>query len=360
MTFHFFHINEVYSNSDGSVQFIEFVGDADAQDKWAGHVITSTSDAGTNTYPISANLPNAATNDRSVLVATQGFANLGIVTPDYIIIPNGFLSATNSTISFPGMEGGTITYAQLPVDGKLSLNRDGSTGINSPTNFVGNTGTVPSNVISGTEGSDNLPGTAGDDVILAAGGQDTLNGGAGNDTLDGGSGVDTALYSSDHASYSILGTASGLNISGPDGNDTLSGVERIQFTDERLAFDLGVGQAASNTVRVIGAAFDAPTIQEHPDYVGIGLNLFDAGQSVLEVSQLVVGVLNLTDDAFVNTVYQNVFDTAPAAVDHDLYVGLLANGSYTQVQLLELAANADANATNINLIGLQQTGVAFV
>jgi len=359
MTFHFFHINEVYSNSDGSVQFIEFVGDADAQHEWAGHVITSTNDVGTNTYPISTNLPNAATNGRSVLVATQGFANLGIVAPDYII-PNRFLSATNSTISFPGMAGGTITYTQLPVDGKLSLNRDGSTGINSPTNYAGNTGTVQSNIISGTEGSDNLPGTAGDDVILAAGGQDTLNGGAGNDTLDGGSGVDTALYSSGHTSYSILATASGLNISGPDGNDTLSGVERIQFTDQRLSFDLGVGQAANNTVRVIGAAFDAPIIQEHPDYVGIGLNLFDAGQSVLEVSQLVVNVLNLTNDAFVDTVYQNVFGAAPAAADHDLYVGLLANGSYTQAQLLELAANAEANATNINLIGLQQTGVAFV
>ena len=102
MTFHFFHINEVYSNSDGSVQFIEFVGDADAQHIWAGHSITSSNGASTNTYPISTNLPSAATNGKSVLVATQGFANLGIVAPDYII-PNGFLFATNSTISFPGM-----------------------------------------------------------------------------------------------------------------------------------------------------------------------------------------------------------------------------------------------------------------
>ncbi|MBP6057450.1 MAG: calcium-binding protein [Nitrosomonas sp.] len=359
MTFHFFHINEVYSNSDGSVQFIEFVGDADAQHIWAGHSITSSNGASTNTYPISTNLPSAATNGKSVLVATQGFANLGIVAPDYII-PNGFLFATNSTISFPGMVGGTLTYTQLPVDGKLSLNRDGSTGINSPTNYAGNTGTVSSNVISGTEGSDNLPGTAGDDVILAAGGQDTLNGGAGNDTLDGGSGTDTAIYSSDHTGYSILATASGLSISGPDGNDTLSGVERIQFADQRLAFDLGIGQAASNTVRVIGAAFDTSTIQEHPDYVGIGLNLFDAGQSVLDVSQLVVGVLSLSNEAFVDTVYQNVFGTVPATADHDLYVGFLTDGSYTQAQLLELAANAEANATNIDLIGLQQTGIAFV
>lgn len=42
MTFHVFHINEVYSNANGTVQFIEFAGDADDQDEWAGHTITSS------------------------------------------------------------------------------------------------------------------------------------------------------------------------------------------------------------------------------------------------------------------------------------------------------------------------------
>lgn len=363
MTFHIFHINEVYSNADGSVQFIEFVGDADAQHVWAGHSITSTNDATTNTYNISTNLPNAATNGKSVLVATQGFADLGLVTPDYII-PNGFLFTINGTVSFPGMLGGTITYTALPIDGTLSLNPDGSTGINSPTNFTGSTGTVQSNVISGTEGPDNLIGTAGDDVILAAGGQDTLTGIGGNDTLDGGSGADTVIYSSSRASYSISGTASGLSVSGPDGNDILSGIERFHFADKNIAIDLGAGQAASNTVRIIGAAFDAATIQQHPDYVGIGLNLFDPGKSVLEVSQLVVGVMNLTNDVFVDTVYQNVAGVAPSPAEHDYYVGLLEGnsgiGAFTQAQLLEFAANTDVNATNINLVGLQQSGVAFV
>lgn len=43
-------------------------------------------------------------------------------------------------------------------------------------------------------------------------------------------------------------------------------------------------------------------------------------------------------------------------------VGLLvgSGGPYTQAQLLELAANSEVNATNINLVGLQQSGVEFV
>lgn len=364
MTFHIFHINEVYSNADGSVQFIEFVGDADDQDEWAGQSITSTNGVITNTYDITTNLPSEATLGKSVLVATQGFADLGIVTPDYII-PNGFLLTVNGTINFPGMD--DITYAQLPTDGTLSLNSDDPTiRTNSPTNFAGNTGTVHSghiDVIAGTLGPDNLIGTPGDDEILAFDGQDTLNGAEGNDILNGGSGADTAIYSSVRASYSVSGTASGLSISGPDGNDTLSNIERLQFADKNVAIDLAAGQAANNTVRIIGAAFDAPAIQQHPDYVGIGLSLFDSGQSMLEVSQLAIGVMgNLTNEVFVDTVYQNVVGVAPSPEEHDFYVGLLEGngGSLTQAQLLELAANTEVNATHIDLVGLQENGVEFV
>lgn len=286
---------------------------------------------------------------------------MGIVTPDYII-PNGFLFTVSGAVNFPGMVGGEIDYASLPDDGIKSLNPDSSSGINSPKNFAGNTGTVPSNVFSGTDGADNLVGTSGDDFILGAGGQDTLNGTGGNDTLSGGLGVDTAIYNSNRANYTILGTGSGLSVSGPDGNDKVSGIERFQFADKNIAVDLNAGQAANSTARIIGAAFDAPTIQAHPDYVGIGLNLFDSGRSMLEVAQLVVGVLgNPSNEAFVDKVYQNVAGNAPSSAAHDHYVGLLqgSGGSFTQAELLEIAANSEANATNINLIGLQLSGVEF-
>ncbi|SDX12213.1 calcium-binding protein [Nitrosomonas oligotropha] len=361
MTFHVFHINEVYSNAAGTVQFIEFVGDANDQDEWAGHTITSTDDVTTHTYNIATNLPSEATLNKSVLVATQGFADLGIVTPDYII-PNGFLFIGHGTVTFPGMIGGKITYAGLPTDGIKSLNPDSSSGINSPTNFSGKTGSVPSNIFSGTDGSDSLVGTSGDDFILASDGNDTLNGLGGNDTLSGGFGVDTAIYSSSRVNYTVHGTSSGFSVSGAEGNDTLTGIERFQFADKKIATDLSNGQAASNTVKLIGAAFDAPTIQAHPDYVGIGLGLFDSGQSMLQVSQLVIGVLgNLDNDTFVDTVYKNVVGSAPSPADHNLYTGLLtgSGGTLTQAQLLEIAANSDVNATNINLVGLQQTGVEF-
>lgn len=43
-------------------------------------------------------------------------------------------------------------------------------------------------------------------------------------------------------------------------------------------------------------------------------------------------------------------------------MGLLqgSGGPLTQAQLLEAAANSDINAQNIDLVGLQQSGVEFV
>jgi len=192
----------------------------------------------------------------------------------------------------------------------------------------------------------------------------TLTGLAGNDTIDGGAGIDTAAFSGNRAAYTIGG--GGTSVSGPDGSDTLTNIERLQFSDKQLAFDLGSGQAAGNTVRVIGAAFDANYLT--PTFVGLGLDLFDAGKSMLEVCQLALGTglyLSLagstSNEAFVNTVYKNVVGALPSDAVRDSYVGLLqgSGGTMTQAQLLELAANAGVNATNINLVGLQQSGAEF-
>ncbi len=220
---------------------------------------------------------------------------------------------------------------------------------------LGGTDTLIS--IENAEGSDYA------DTITGSSGANELRGRAGNDTLDGGAGIDTAVYSSQRAGYTISGTAPNFTLSGSEGSDTLSSIERLQFSDKKVALDLGVNAAAGNTVRVIGAAFDAPTIQQHPDYVGIGLSLFDSGLSMLTVCELVIGVMgNPTNQAFVNTVYQNVVGVLPSVADRDFYVGLLqgSGGSMTQAELLVLAANADVNAVNINLVGLQQTGVEFI
>ena len=137
----------------------------------------------------------------------------------------------------------------------------------------------------------------------------------------------------------------------------------MSYNDVSIAFDLGVGAAAGNTVRVIGAAFGEENIAAHPEWVGIGLDLFGSGMTLLQVCELVIGVLgHPSNEAFVETVYENVIGAAPSQGDRDFYVGLLigSGGPYTQAQLLEIAADSSITAERVELVGLQQTGVEFV
>src|SRR5436853_3054393 len=132
-------INKIYSNADGSVQFIELITASSGQQFVTGQAMTSSQGATTYTLNVTTDLPGDSAN-KTFLIGTQGFAALNIVAPDYVV-PNGFLFTGGGTLNWGG---GTdiVSYASLPTDGKLSIDRAGATAINSPTNFAGVTGTI--------------------------------------------------------------------------------------------------------------------------------------------------------------------------------------------------------------------------
>ncbi len=205
------------------------------------------------------------------------------------------------------------------------------------------------------------------DVCVGLGGDDVFSLGGGSDTIDGGDGLDTSVYDGVRSAYTITKTATGYAVSGADGSDTLTGIERLQFSDKNIAFDLGSGDAAGNTVKLIGAAFDTSYLT--PELVGIGIGLFDGGQTMQQVCELALGTdlfLSLAGSSsnldFVNTVYRNVVGELPSTADRDYYLGMLqgSGGTMTQAQLLEAAAYAEVNVQNIGLVGMQQTGVEYL
>ncbi len=141
MAFHLYDINELYTNADGSVQFVELITTANGESFWQGQALTVTQGGVTRSFTFPSNLPSSTTANKTVLVATQGFADLGIITPDFIV-PNGFLfTSGTATVNFAGVD--SVTYTSIPTDGTLSINRNGVTAVNSPKNFAGATGTVP-------------------------------------------------------------------------------------------------------------------------------------------------------------------------------------------------------------------------
>lgn len=137
-SFHLYAINEIYSDATGNVQFIELTTTAIGQQFLAGVTLTATQGANTHSFTFPTSFATDSAN-KPVLIATQGFANLGIVAPDYIV-PNGFLFLPGGTINYAGFS--QVTYAPLPTDGVHSIDSAGTVSLNSPTNFALQTGSV--------------------------------------------------------------------------------------------------------------------------------------------------------------------------------------------------------------------------
>jgi len=90
-------------------------------------------------------------------------------------------------------------------------------------------------MIAGT-GNDSVTGGAGDDLLFAGLGNDTIFGLGGDDKIAGGSGTDTAVFSGNYADYAVTQNDDGsLSVAGPDGNDTLTGIQDLQFDDQTVS-----------------------------------------------------------------------------------------------------------------------------
>lgn len=83
-------------------------------------------------------------------------------------------------------------------------------------------------------GADTIFGRGGDDKIWAGDGDDVITGGAGHDFIDGGAGTDVVNVSGAFSSYRLLMDGDDFILKGPDGGDSLTGVESIRFGDGRV------------------------------------------------------------------------------------------------------------------------------
>jgi hypothetical protein len=135
---HLWRFNEVFSNADGTIQFIELEECCGAANETALSGKWVRSDSTGNQYNFPANLPAGTTANKHILLATAGFAALpGAPAPDHII-PDGFFDINGDTLRYWNYAAAVWTFGagDLPTDGINSLANDLSTGCNSPTNFA--------------------------------------------------------------------------------------------------------------------------------------------------------------------------------------------------------------------------------
>jgi len=140
--FHLFRIVQVYSNADGTVQFIVLYSGDNGENLWGGQFISTTGGvAGFTRFDFPNDLPFFNTAGRSVLIATQGFANLGIIAPDYVV-PNNFVPIGGGRINFADADGITYAAGELPTDGINAMSRSGKPVMNLAENFVGKSASI--------------------------------------------------------------------------------------------------------------------------------------------------------------------------------------------------------------------------
>jgi Ca2+-binding RTX toxin-like protein len=105
-------------------------------------------------------------------------------------------------------------------------------------------------------GTDSLVGTSYLDTSARLCRYRHADRGNGNDTLDGGLGIDTAVYSGAKSDYTLAKVGGSYTITdsvvGRDGSDTLTGIEKLQFSDQtfilsRVAHDYN-GDGKSDTM----------------------------------------------------------------------------------------------------------------
>ena len=118
---HGWKLTEVYSNADRSVQFAVFSTFESGQQFLAGHTMyTGNILYDVNRFTFQTNLPGDSAN-RSFLIATQGFADLHVLEPDYVV-PNGFFFIGFGSIALTGLPNFTRPlYRRLPNDGINAL-----------------------------------------------------------------------------------------------------------------------------------------------------------------------------------------------------------------------------------------------
>ncbi len=168
--FHLWHVKEVFSNADGSVQFIELFDSFSNEQFVANHALRANSDGVIRNFVLPSNLPNTpSTASSHMLIATPGFTSLpGAVTPNFTLPAGPFFNpnANNITISFVDSNDSlTFSGSLLPKDGFNSLTDMNASGFPPGTpniQVTANTPTRFANVAGQIDLRQPAPGPTGD------------------------------------------------------------------------------------------------------------------------------------------------------------------------------------------------------
>ena len=138
------------------------------------------------------------------------------------------------------------------------------------------------------------------------------------------------------------------------GTDTLNGFKRIEFNNGTLALDIDAGETAGQAYRLYQAAF-----ARTPDMPGVAYHMNDMENNGLSIQQIASNFMaspefktqygeNLSDDAYINALYQNVLGRGASDDEVAYYQDHFDRGIWDRPQVM---INFAESPENLALVG---------
>lgn len=264
--------------------------------------------------------------------------------------------ADNDTLV--GGEGDDILDGGSGIDTASYADAASAVSVTLLTSLPQNTGGAGSDILTrienliGSSYFDVLRGDAGANRLFGEAGNDWLAGGAGDDTLDGGPGYDSAILNSFFRA-SAVGVGSVVSVAGPDGADTLTGIEHLAFTDGD--FILHADSAGAKVMRLYDTVLDRP-----PDPIGLdawvdqledsGLGLVQVASALASSAEFVAATGELSNAAFVDYIYEHALDRASDPGGRANWIAHLENGMSRAEMLVHFSESAEHRALTSGLV----------
>jgi len=244
--------------------------------------------------------------------------------------------------------------------------------------------------LSGDDIFEGIPLTGGNDRVQGMGGNDRFKGYDNRDDwaeqFYGGDGLDTSIYQGKISEYVVTASANaseeildgrandGSRVSGfyirdtvvdRDDNDALIEVERLEFEvaeengANRIALDIdGNAGTAAKIVGVLRGKEDLSNLK----LIGALIYNLDAGMSYEDLLGVALDALlgaNKNSEAIADLVYTNLVGESPTLEVRRELASYMDSGAYSQAGFARAIADLELNATNINLVGLSDTGLQY-
>ncbi|MDP1932922.1 MAG: cytochrome c [Gammaproteobacteria bacterium] len=136
-------ISEIFSNTDGTVQYVKLTTTSNNQQGLAGRTLRALNATGGvgQTFTFPSNLDSSQTANKSVLIGTIAFSGFTQLHVDYQL-PPGFLFTEGGAVQLVDISSLAYQRTQLPRNGIQALRSDGAPVTANPVNFAGQSVTV--------------------------------------------------------------------------------------------------------------------------------------------------------------------------------------------------------------------------